>query len=127
MGVLDEAFRSRIHVPLYFNDLTDEDRKQIWKNNIERLGETKIRITKEAQEYLVSQEVMALEWNGREIRNGKQEYAPKKEYQLTERKHFKRWWPWLRQNVKGRRMRSPRLRKAMPTRWSGSRRNFATT
>jgi hypothetical protein len=33
---------------------------------------TNVRITKDAQEYLTSQDVMALKWNGREIRNGKQ-------------------------------------------------------
>jgi ATP-dependent Clp protease ATP-binding subunit ClpA len=73
MGVLDEAFMSRIHVSLFFKDLTDDDRKQIWKNNIKRLGETNVRITKDAQEYLISAEVMARKWNGREIRNGKQQ------------------------------------------------------
>ena len=72
MGVLDEAFVSRIHVALEFKALSDANREQIWENNIKRLKGTNVRITKDAQEYLTSQDVMALKWNGREIRNGKQ-------------------------------------------------------
>jgi hypothetical protein len=72
MGVLDEAFVSGIHVALEFKALSDANREQIWENNIKRLKGTNVRITKDAQEYLTSQDVMALKWNGREIRNGKQ-------------------------------------------------------
>lgn len=74
MGVLDEAFVSRIHVSLFFKELTNADREQIWKNNIKRLKETNVRIKEDAEKYLTSPEVIALEWNGREIRNGKQRY-----------------------------------------------------
>lgn len=64
---------SRIHVPLFFSDLSDEDRTTIWNNNFFRLQEQNpdIKVNKFAQLYIEKDPTLkALKWNGREIRNG---------------------------------------------------------
>ena len=72
VGVFDEAFISRIHVPLYFKALNNGDRKKIWLNNFTRLQrETDIEVPDSVITYITSDEkLLSLEWNGREIRNG---------------------------------------------------------
>jgi len=75
VGVFDEAFISRIHVPLYFKHLTDGDRAKIWSNNFLRLQkETGMEVHDTARTFISADEkLLALTWNGREIRNGRLE------------------------------------------------------
>ncbi|RFU76758.1 tob3 member of aaa-atpase family [Trichoderma arundinaceum] len=72
----DTAFLSRIHVALHYKNLGDEDRERIWTHNFDRLDRDsrgKIRVAIAAREFVwSSQEVRALKWNGREIRNAMQ-------------------------------------------------------
>ncbi|KAM0262910.1 hypothetical protein ACHAQJ_001503 [Trichoderma viride] len=72
----DTAFLSRIHVALHYKNLGDEDRERIWTHNFDRLDRDsrgKIRVAIAAREFIwSSQEVRALKWNGREIRNAMQ-------------------------------------------------------
>lgn len=70
--MFDEAFISRIHVPLYFKALTNEDRQEIWRNNFARLKEeTGIEVPGPVVTYATNDPaILALNWNGREIRNG---------------------------------------------------------
>ncbi|KAH6609358.1 tob3 member of aaa-atpase family [Trichoderma cornu-damae] len=72
----DTAFLSRIHVALHYKNLGDEDRERIWTHNFDRLDRDsrgKIRVAMAAREFVwSSQEVRALKWNGREIRNAMQ-------------------------------------------------------
>lgn len=71
IGVIDEAFMSRIHVSFGFPDLTDEDRERIWVNNFERLkATTNIKVSPSALTYVKTAAVTKLKWNGRHIRNG---------------------------------------------------------
>jgi hypothetical protein len=37
VGTFDEAFKSRIRLSLYFENLTKEARKQVWENHINSL------------------------------------------------------------------------------------------
>lgn len=72
----DTAFTSRIHVALHYKKLTDEDRLRIWQNNFDRLerdSSGKAYVSLNARDYAYeSDDVRALKWNGREIRNALQ-------------------------------------------------------
>ena len=70
-STFDEAFRSRIHVALEYKELENEDRRQIWRGNIDALMSDRVAVTKEARDYVCFHKVvLSLKWNGREIRNG---------------------------------------------------------
>lgn len=78
MGDFDEAFLSRIHVAIGYEPLDDAAREQIWSNLFRKLkedhkhGGLDIHYEYGAKEYVrKSEEIKKLEWNGREIRNGK--------------------------------------------------------
>ncbi|KAK5637383.1 hypothetical protein RRF57_013095 [Xylaria bambusicola] len=79
----DSAFLSRIHVALHYKNLRDEDRERIWLNTFERLHRESngtVRISTTARNQLLgstdgndmSNQIRALKWNGREIRNAMQ-------------------------------------------------------
>ncbi|KAH8892612.1 hypothetical protein GQ53DRAFT_685976, partial [Thozetella sp. PMI_491] len=86
-GVLDEAFKSRIHYKIYYPDLTVEQTLDIWKLNIDRLRAVEEQLAKvENREPLRIHDKELLEfakkifedsgqkrgigrWNGRQIRN----------------------------------------------------------
>ena len=73
VGTFDEAFMSRIHVQIYYPEFGDKERDRVWDSFFEKLEEdreTTMRITQSAKDYVQSQELRALKWNGREIRNG---------------------------------------------------------
>ena len=73
VGTLDDAFFSRMHVTIHYPDFTDAQRAQIWDiffGNLE-LDEN-FRIMPSTIDYAkTSEEVLKLNWNGRQIRNGK--------------------------------------------------------
>jgi hypothetical protein len=77
VGQFEEAFLSRIHVSLGYEKLDDAAREQIWQNLFDKLGADherggpKIVYDYDAKCYAKSKDVQSLEWNGREIRNGK--------------------------------------------------------
>jgi hypothetical protein len=74
IGTFDEAFMSRINVPIYYADFNQDDRVKIWGQFFERLEEdcgTTMKIPEATKDYVESEEMQALLWNGREIRNGK--------------------------------------------------------
>ncbi|KAK7914204.1 ATPase [Apiospora marii] len=72
----DAAFTSRIHVALHYRALTDADRRRVWVNGFERLERDsggRVHVSVATREYAYeAQEVRALAWNGREIRNALQ-------------------------------------------------------
>lgn len=76
VGAFDAAFTSRIHVALHYRRLTDEDRLKVWMNNFERLERDsagKCYVPHAARSFVYeSDDVRALNWNGREIRNALQ-------------------------------------------------------
>lgn len=77
VNAFDDAFKSRIHVSLHYPQLTDEDRGAIWRNFF-RLGvKDGIEVTKKGRKYIREDETLRqLEWNGREIRNGRSNSSP---------------------------------------------------
>lgn len=75
MGTFDDAFISRIHVVIYYEDLGEEQRKQIWKqffDKLERERKDVIIVESRAKHFVLNDSAMRkVPWNGREIRNGK--------------------------------------------------------
>ncbi|KAJ4399969.1 hypothetical protein N0V91_009042 [Didymella pomorum] len=76
VGQFDEAFASRIHLSLGYDKLDDKARGQIWDNLFQKLTEDhrkkmgpEIQFGISTKQYVKTKEVMALQWNGREIRN----------------------------------------------------------
>lgn len=79
VGAIDDAFRSRLHLTLYYPKLTGTQTMRIWKTNLQRLKE----INKERLEAgrkpidfnakklidWVSDYWEVMQWNGRQIRN----------------------------------------------------------
>lgn len=72
----DAAVASRLHVALRYRALGDADRRRVWAGGFERLERDsagRVRAAVAAREYAYeAQEVRALAWNGREIRNALQ-------------------------------------------------------
>lgn len=79
IGAFDDAFVSRIHVVLHYPALKDSQRQEIWRSFFAKLQKERgdaIRIPIETKEYAMkSSDVQGLNWNGREIRNGKLPYG----------------------------------------------------
>ncbi|KAJ4297912.1 hypothetical protein N0V90_005811 [Kalmusia sp. IMI 367209] len=68
VGTFDEAFRSRIHIALHYEDLKPRSRKQIWSNFLGRLEDTEegenVEDIRNRLDELANHKL-----NGREIRN----------------------------------------------------------
>jgi SpoVK/Ycf46/Vps4 family AAA+-type ATPase len=71
IGAFDDAFISRIHVALHYKTLSEDQRKKIWEKNFKRLNkEANITVDTATIIYAVSDaDILAVKWNGREIRN----------------------------------------------------------
>lgn len=80
VGTFDEAFVSRIHMQIYYNEFDDKERDGVWNTFFDKLEaerHDRMRITQGAKEYTqVDPELRALRWNGREIRNGEHSQTP---------------------------------------------------
>jgi SpoVK/Ycf46/Vps4 family AAA+-type ATPase len=69
VGTFDEAFKSRIHLPIYYPNLDEEQRVQIWRNFIRILSKTtKDRVDIDDLELNVNK-LARIDMNGRQIRN----------------------------------------------------------
>ncbi|KAL2214182.1 P-loop containing nucleoside triphosphate hydrolase protein [Sarocladium strictum] len=72
VGTFDEAFMSRIHTKIHYPNFEEDDRQKLWDSFFQKLEgdrETTMRITQSAKDYVSSQDLRSLKWNGREIRN----------------------------------------------------------
>ena len=86
MGTLDEAFKSRIHISLYYPALGRAQAKEVFKVNISRLDEiakTRSKISQEPKLEIAEERILqfannlfdnkknekSIPWNGRQIRN----------------------------------------------------------
>ncbi|XXG93940.1 hypothetical protein Hte_000190 [Hypoxylon texense] len=79
VGMIDDAFRSRLHLTLYYPKLDRAQSRKIWKVNLRRLrelnaergslGRPKVRIDKEKILAYADLNFEELRWNGRQIRN----------------------------------------------------------
>ncbi|KGO42033.1 ATPase, AAA-type, core [Penicillium expansum] len=76
VGSFDEAIMSRIHVQIGYDPLDEDSRRQIWDGYFKKLSKNhnndgqEIRCSYDAKEFVrKSDDLRALRWNGREIRN----------------------------------------------------------
>lgn len=87
VGHIDEAFISRVHVIIGFDKLDPTKRKMIWTNFLDKLHRERkqqIRVTPSGRNFALGDEMCAMEWNGREIRNALQTAIALAEYDLKE-------------------------------------------
>jgi hypothetical protein len=73
LGHMDDAILSRVHLIIEYSDLVDQTRLKVWDQMIKKLR--KEREDFDVDPYFVSYlendpEILELQWNGREIRNG---------------------------------------------------------
>ncbi|RAK92304.1 P-loop containing nucleoside triphosphate hydrolase protein [Aspergillus costaricaensis CBS 115574] len=91
VGHIDEAFISRVHVIIGFEKLDPEKRKKIWKNFLDKLHREqrgKIRVTPACAQFLMGNEMSAMDWNGREIRNALQTAIALAEYDMRRSEYY---------------------------------------
>ena len=77
VGEIDEAFRSRIHICLFYPKLDKSSVKKIWENNLNRVKTSDMNFDVEEDEIRHFYELLWLEneknpsrhWNGRQIKN----------------------------------------------------------
>lgn len=71
VGTFDEAFRSRIHLCLYYPPLDQDSTTKIWKTNLDRIGRSgRIVYNREKiMNFADKQFKTGTRWNGRQIRN----------------------------------------------------------
>ena len=92
MGNIDRAFKSRIHIALYYPKLDKTSTYEIWKRNIKRI---KADFKRENKDFIIEEKVILryskehfnelkaakfLNWNGRQIRNAFQTAIALAEY-----------------------------------------------
>lgn len=73
VGHFDDAFITRIHVIIRYDDLDRESCRKIWKQFFDKLDDERedFKTTQRAKDYVLEdEEVAKMKWNGREIRNG---------------------------------------------------------
>ena len=79
VGHFDDAFMSRIHVFIDYDNLGEKERQQIWKQFFNKLANERkdIYVDGRAKRYVLEDPDMRnIEWNGREIRNGRRTQCP---------------------------------------------------
>lgn len=64
VATFDDAFKSRIHVPLKYSSLTMENRKQVWKNFLGNMASEGMEMDDEGYHSLAKADI-----NGRQIKN----------------------------------------------------------
>ena len=78
VGTFDEAFISRINMPIYYPPFTSKTRREVWEtffNKLEKEKEDTMRIHTSTRDFVQeSEELEQLQWNGRDIRNGMTEH-----------------------------------------------------
>ena len=87
VGSFDEAFRSRIHLSLYYPPLSKESTTKIWTMNLDRL-EKSGRLAfnrKKIMDFADKQFQRGTRWNGRQIRNAFQTAISLAEYDQTKK------------------------------------------
>ena len=95
VGAFDEAFKSRIHISLYYPPLDAEKTRDIWKMNLERLSKKKKRRNESmifnekaifafAQSHYAKTLPFKATWNGRQIRNAFQTASALAEFEAHE-------------------------------------------
>jgi hypothetical protein len=93
VGAIDDAFRSRLHLTLYYPKLTGDQTRKIWRNNLSRLkvinrgreenNQEPIHFDKKELLEWVKLNWELLQWNGRQIRNAFQTAIALAEFHAT--------------------------------------------
>ncbi|TDZ58523.1 hypothetical protein CTRI78_v005334 [Colletotrichum trifolii] len=99
VGAIDDAFRSRLHLTLYYPKLKKKQTTKIWTNNINKMHDINEHRMKRGQppiEYDENKIIKwaksnqdELQWNGRQIRNAFQTAIALAEFQAQPRKSRK--------------------------------------
>ncbi|KAI0890589.1 uncharacterized protein GGS22DRAFT_151326 [Annulohypoxylon maeteangense] len=94
VGAIDDAFRSRLHLTLYYPQLDRKQSRKIWKVNFRRLKEINeerakldhppIKIDKEKILRYADLNFEELHWNGRQIRNAFQSALALAEFKVQD-------------------------------------------
>ena len=92
VGAFDEAFKSRIHISLYYPPLEERQTLSIWRMNMDRtVGRKKGKMTVDEEEIMAfalshykSNFAKKANWNGRQIRNAFQTATALAEYDTHE-------------------------------------------
>jgi len=75
VGHFDDAFISRIHIVIKYDNFDMASRERIWSQFFKKLATERgkyITISNDAKKYVTkNKEMISIPWNGREIRNGK--------------------------------------------------------
>ncbi|EJT73888.1 hypothetical protein GGTG_07742 [Gaeumannomyces tritici R3-111a-1] len=86
VGQFDDAFISRIHVVIHYDNLNKDDRDRIWNQFFDKLEDEKgqeIKILRSARRYVLENpDITSVPWNGREIRNAFQTAVALAEYRF---------------------------------------------
>ncbi|KAL8393630.1 hypothetical protein RB595_003388 [Gaeumannomyces hyphopodioides] len=86
VGQFDDAFISRIHVVIHYDNLNKKDRDRIWNQFFDKLEDEKgeeIKILRSARRYVLEDpDITRVPWNGREIRNAFQTAVALAEYRF---------------------------------------------
>ncbi|KAH0432247.1 tol-like protein [Colletotrichum camelliae] len=100
VGAIDDAFRSRLHLTLYYPKLVEKQSTKIWKNNIRKLEQVnELRVKKGQQPIKYDKDGIvkwaktnweSLQWNGRQIRNAFQTAIPLAEFKAQSKDRARR-------------------------------------
>lgn len=75
VGQFDEAFITRIHTVIHYENFSNDEQDRIWTQFFEKLEKERrrdIRIDRSARKYVFeNKDLRKIDWNGRQIRNGK--------------------------------------------------------
>ncbi|KAF2229533.1 P-loop containing nucleoside triphosphate hydrolase protein [Viridothelium virens] len=98
IGHIDDAFLSRVNIVIGYDPLSDEKRARIWNGFFNKLQKDMerwkqdgikpiIQVSKYAKQYILyDEEIKALQWNGREIRNAFQTAISLARYRASKEK-----------------------------------------
>lgn len=81
---------SRIHIVIAYENLRPKEKAKIWKRFFNKLSEDRqdMVVTARAKRYVLEEESLTeLDWNGREIRNGKQSIVSESENSCLNLEH----------------------------------------
>ncbi len=84
----DEAFKSRIHISLYYAPLSESQTFDVWKMNLDRLNKSNRDIyvdRSEIETFAKNHWKEGKRWNGRQIRNAFQTAVALAEYEFQEK------------------------------------------
>lgn len=75
VGQFDDAFISRIHTVIHYENFSNDEQDRIWTQFFKKLEKERrkdMRIDRSAWKYVFeNKDLRKIDWNGRQIRNGK--------------------------------------------------------